>query len=91
MKKRYKAALIGQGGMFKALRRAWASRFSSIQGLIMIPETDDALRLSVHYDAATECDRVTITHHNHRTGAESTLYDGRLLGGQPKQGRRLKD
>lgn len=81
MKKRYTAALIGQGGMFKALRRVWATRFARIEASILIPEEHEKLRLYVHYDAKSGEDIVTLLRENYRTGHKSKLYAGRLKNG----------
>lgn len=81
MKKRYTAALIGHGGLFKALRRAWATRFSRIEATILIPEDSEKLRLYVHHDARSGNDIVTLVRENYRTGNKSTLYAGRLTNG----------
>lgn len=91
MKKRYTAALIGQGGMFKALKRAWASRFTRIEATVMIPEESEKLRLYVHHDARSGDDIVCLMRENYRTGAKSTLYSGRLTNGQHERPAMLKD
>lgn len=83
MRKRYSAALIGRGGIFKALKRAWCTRFETIQGVIMIPETGDKLRLSIQFDARSGVDMVKLTHTNPRTGSDSILYAGKLRDGEP--------
>ena len=91
MKKRYSAAIAGYGGYVRALRRAWANRFSSIKAIVLVPELDERLSLSVHYDAAAEADIVTLARSNWRTGEESTLYKGPLTNGLHKQPRRQRD
>ena len=81
MKKRYTAALIGQGGKWSALKRAWASRFGRIEGVVLIPAESEKLRLFVHYDAQSGQDIVTLLRENYCTGEKSTLYSGRLTNG----------
>lgn len=81
MKKRYTAAILGQGGRFKALKRAWASRFSRIEACVLVADEGEKLRLFVHHDARSGNDIVTLLRENYRTGAKCTLYAGRLTNG----------
>lgn len=87
MNKRYKAAIVGYGGAFKALKRAWSSRFSSIKSVIMIPELSESIRLEVSYDATREEDVITLHSRNWRTGQETILFDGSLRAGQLRHKR----
>jgi hypothetical protein len=91
VKKRYSAAIYGQGGMFSALKRAWASRFYSIRAIVMVAENNERLELLVTHNINTQEDHVSLKRRNWHTGAESILYDGSLTNGQHKKTRNLKD
>lgn len=75
MERRYTGAIIGQGGLFKALKRAWASRFSSLAISIMIPCKGEKINLSINYSASKEGDRILLTRENWKTGNKYTLHD----------------
>lgn len=75
MEKRYTGAIIGQGGLFKALKRAWASRFSKISVSIMIPSKGEKINLSIEYASSKEADRILVTRENWKTGDKYILHD----------------
>lgn len=91
MIKHYTAAMQGQGGIFSALRTAWASRFHSIKAFVMVPSISEKLTLSVHFSQQHDDDIVTLTSRNWKTGDERMLYHGSLTNGSPKKHRQLKD
>lgn len=79
----YTAAIMGQGGIYSALKTAFCSRFSSIRAFVMIPSKSEKLELTVTRDARSDSDHVTLMRRNWRTGEESQLYNGKLTGGIP--------
>lgn len=89
--KHFTAALQGQGGIYKALRSTWGTRFSIIRAFVMIPSRSEKLELKVQHNALNDCDLVTLTRRNWRTGEECTLYAGDIAGGKPKKKRLPKD
>lgn len=91
MKKRYSAAMQGQGGIISALAKAWASRFYSIRAFVLVHERSEKLELEVNYSLNDDADHVTLKRRNWHTGAESILYSGSLTNGTHKQQRNLKD
>ena len=90
MKKRYSAALLGIGG-FTALRRAWQTRFNSIQSVIIINDINEKLTLEVYYDASKETDIVELISSNWQTGEQRTLFKGTLGEGKLFKKRQPKD
>lgn len=91
MKKQYTAAIMGQGGLFSAIRSAWASRFHSIRAFVMVPSIAEKLELRVHFSQQHDDDIVHLTSRNWKTGEERTLYHGSLTNGSIKPARQRKD
>lgn len=91
MRKTYQAAIQGYGNLFSALRTCCGNRFSSIRCFIMVPERHEKLELHVTRDARTGDDLVKLTRRNWRTGASSSLYDGKLTGGEPIRDRQQRE
>lgn len=86
-RKHYTAAVQGEGGIFSALRHTFSSRFTAIRAFVMIPSKSEKLELSVSRDARTDDDIVTLKRTNWHTGKENILYNGKLMGGVPINGR----
>jgi len=89
-KRHYTAAIIGQG-LRSNLRKAFASRFSSIRAIIMIPSESEKLELTVTRNARADTDTVTLIRTNWRTGETSDLYIGDVMGGKLRRGRLPRD
>ena len=91
VKRRYAAALQGQGLLFRPLQRLWASIFSSVRAVIIVPTTGEKLELEVGYDFKQQHDHVTLTRKNWQTGERSTLYSGPLTNGVHAKPRAQRD
>ena len=90
MKKRYTGAIQGQGGLFQPIKKAWSTRFDKLRAFMLIPERNEKIEISLHYDANLGADKLLVTRTNYQTGKKQTISNVVLLDIAPDKIKNLK-
>lgn len=90
MSRHYAAALHGTG-FLRALKRLWSTRFAGIRAIVIMPDTQDKLELSVNWNASTQSHQVQLVASNWRTGEKCNLYAGSIACTNQRPSRNIRD